>query len=409
MVKIDSGSYLFLFAVFFFFSCDEILDIYPPEIELLSPTEEILTNDAVTFLADATDNIGIERVEFSLHDPMSGDRVKEEISSAPYQFELIGVQSWKQIDLTVKAYDDVGNFALLEKEFLIQTTVENAQITVTSPNGGETWETGSTETITWASSDVSSNVKIKLYQSGSYVSSISSQTSNNGSYTWSIPSSQSESSSYKIRIEDDGNSSVYDYSDNNFSIVGITSNCDTDEIEDCNGECVPQTWLGDGYCDDGTYSYNGIPIYLNCAELNYDNGDCDGGDGGSTVLLEDFEDISDWTNTTTSTFDDAWYISSDGYSSAGAVSNCGGWGYGDIMNKSFYFSTSGTLTFWYKRLYVGDYNHLYLTIDGNDVWDGTSYNWNQVEVDMSAGTHTISFETRFSGTIFLDQLEFTSD
>ncbi|HJO58033.1 MAG TPA: hypothetical protein QF772_07420, partial [Nitrospinaceae bacterium] len=58
--------FLFFTAIIIFFSCDEILDIYPPEIELLSPTEDILTADTVTFLADASDNIGIERVAFKL-------------------------------------------------------------------------------------------------------------------------------------------------------------------------------------------------------------------------------------------------------------------------------------------------------------------------------------------------------
>ncbi len=39
--------------------------------------------------------------------------------------------------------------------------------------------------------------------------------------------------------------------------------------------CGPEGWLGDGYCDDGQYSYNGNPIYFNCEEFNNDNGDCD--------------------------------------------------------------------------------------------------------------------------------------
>ena len=51
--------------------------------------------------------------------------------------------------------------------------------------------------------------------------------------------------------------------------------CPAGEIEDCNGNCCPESWVGDGYCDDGTYVWNGNPIYLNCAEHNNDGGDCD--------------------------------------------------------------------------------------------------------------------------------------
>ena len=50
--------------------------------------------------------------------------------------------------------------------------------------------------------------------------------------------------------------------------------CAPGEIEDCNGSCAPESWIGDGYCDDGTYAWNGIPIYFDCWEFNCDGGDC---------------------------------------------------------------------------------------------------------------------------------------
>ena len=55
----------------------------------------------------------------------------------------------------------------------------------------------------------------------------------------------------------------------------INEGCTTGLIEDCNGICGPESWLGDGYCDDGSYEYNGNAIFFNCEELNNDNGDCD--------------------------------------------------------------------------------------------------------------------------------------
>ncbi len=54
----------------------------------------------------------------------------------------------------------------------------------------------------------------------------------------------------------------------------IDEGCTEGLIEDCNGICGPESWLGDGYCDDGSYEYNGNPIFFNCEELNNDNGDC---------------------------------------------------------------------------------------------------------------------------------------
>tara|TARA_B100001250_G_scaffold395740_1_gene400968 strand:- start:1238 stop:2203 length:966 start_codon:yes stop_codon:yes gene_type:complete len=55
----------------------------------------------------------------------------------------------------------------------------------------------------------------------------------------------------------------------------IDEGCTEGLIEDCNGICAPEGWLGDGFCDDGSYEYNGNQIFFNCEEFNNDEGDCD--------------------------------------------------------------------------------------------------------------------------------------
>ena len=55
----------------------------------------------------------------------------------------------------------------------------------------------------------------------------------------------------------------------------IDEGCTPGLIEDCNGICGPADWLGDGFCDDGSYEYNGNQIFFNCDEFNNDEGDCD--------------------------------------------------------------------------------------------------------------------------------------
>ncbi len=59
---------------------------------------------------------------------------------------------------------------------------------------------------------------------------------------------------------------------------GGGGDCAAGEIEDCFGNCCPDYWVGDGYCDDGSYSWNGVAIYLNCDEFDCDGGDCDPAD-----------------------------------------------------------------------------------------------------------------------------------
>jgi len=53
--------------------------------------------------------------------------------------------------------------------------------------------------------------------------------------------------------------------------------CPPGEITDCNGNCAPAEWVGDGFCDDGSFEYNGNAIFFNCAEFSNDGGDCGGG------------------------------------------------------------------------------------------------------------------------------------
>ena len=52
--------------------------------------------------------------------------------------------------------------------------------------------------------------------------------------------------------------------------------CGPGEIADCNGNCAPADWVGDGFCDNGTFEHNGFPIFFNCAQFSNDGGDCAG-------------------------------------------------------------------------------------------------------------------------------------
>ena len=43
---------------------------------------------------------------------------------------------------------------------------------------------------------------------------------------------------------------------------------------DCDGTPAPNDWLGDGFCDDGLYTWEGSPINFYCEEFGFDAGDC---------------------------------------------------------------------------------------------------------------------------------------
>ncbi|TSA46133.1 hypothetical protein D4R52_01140, partial [bacterium] len=117
---------------------------------------------------------------------------------------------------------------------IIEGTVQTTSITVVSPNGGEQWAKGSTQTIRWSTTGSISKVRIYLSPgnvtpiNGIDVRTIVSETANTGSYSWLIPNcyAGNECSSnfdvptgnYGIQIEGI-NSGAYDKSDAAFSIV----------------------------------------------------------------------------------------------------------------------------------------------------------------------------------------------
>jgi hypothetical protein len=95
-------------------------------------------------------------------------------------------------------------------------------ITVVSPNGGENFAAGSTQTISWSyTGNPGSYVKIQLLMGNVVNRTIASFASKgsggSGSYNWHIPSTQLPDSDYRIRITST-NGAYTDTSDNDFII-----------------------------------------------------------------------------------------------------------------------------------------------------------------------------------------------
>ncbi len=94
-------------------------------------------------------------------------------------------------------------------------------ITVTEPDGAESWTTGTSHDITWTSNGVSGNVKIELYKGGNLNSTIANDTTDNGLYSWAIPATQTSGADYKVRVTSIANPSIWDESNSDFSIIDV--------------------------------------------------------------------------------------------------------------------------------------------------------------------------------------------
>jgi beta-lactamase class D len=104
------------------------------------------------------------------------------------------------------------------------TPAPTPTITVTSPNGGETWQRGTTKTITWSyTGSPGSTVKIVLLKAGTEVGTIKDSTSTGnlgtGAYTWPMASSGTTGNDFMVSVQSINQPTVKDASNNNFTIT----------------------------------------------------------------------------------------------------------------------------------------------------------------------------------------------
>lgn len=131
--------------------------------------------------------------------------------SIPYTQALGSDYKIKITSTSNSAYSDWSNnyFTISDANY----------IRVTLPNGGESWQRGTTKTITWTKGgNVGSYVKIDLYKAGVFKQTIISSTPNDGSHNWYVPWALPIGSDYKIKITSTSNSAYYDLSNNYFKI-----------------------------------------------------------------------------------------------------------------------------------------------------------------------------------------------
>lgn len=112
---------------------------------------------------------------------------------------------------------DVNNIANTDESQNTFSIVANPTIVVTRPNGGESFETGAQENITWTSINVQFvKIEYSLNNGASWLL-IKSNEPSTGSYTWNVPNVKS--TQCRIRITNENNANVFDLSDNAFAIV----------------------------------------------------------------------------------------------------------------------------------------------------------------------------------------------
>lgn len=114
---------------------------------------------------------------------------------------------------------NVNNSAISDESDGNFTIIPSNDITITSPNGGETLQALTTHTITWTNLPTSSGQYTVQYYTGTFWSTIASNITGN-SYNWNVPNVNVPAS--RIRVQDYLNTCKFDESDATFAINPAT-------------------------------------------------------------------------------------------------------------------------------------------------------------------------------------------
>ncbi|WP_223760621.1 lamin tail domain-containing protein [Myxococcus sp. RHSTA-1-4] len=165
----------------------------------------------------STDDLGV--TGYNVYRSTDGSSFPLAGTSSTTGFADLGLSGNTTYWYRVTARDAVGNeSAVSNTASAVTPAPPSTSLTVTSPNGGESWAGGSSQTITWASSNVS-NVKLEysLDNGSSWTVIASGVAASTGSYSWTVPDSASTLA--LVRASDALNSAPTDTSNGTFTIT----------------------------------------------------------------------------------------------------------------------------------------------------------------------------------------------
>jgi hypothetical protein len=173
----------------------------------------IESSNTITWTDDISGNVRIDLYKGGILDTTIAASVP---SSGSFEWDFADAAPGMDYRVKISSVDYPALFDMSDNNF----TLFSGEITVSSPNGGENWLAGSSQTITWTD-NIDGDVKIDLYRADTLHSVISGSTASDGTNSWDIPFDFVGGSDFKVKITSIENPDVFDFSDANFSIEGF--------------------------------------------------------------------------------------------------------------------------------------------------------------------------------------------
>ena len=191
-----------------------------PNVTVISPNggENWTVGESRTIQWSSSGVSGDVRIELSRDGGSSWETLFSSTANDGSQSWTVSGAESSNCRVKIISLGDPSIFDISNSSFTISAAPPPAIIAVVSPNGGEVWSVGENRTIQWTSSGVSGNVRVRLnrnYPEGSW-ETLFSTTANDGSQAWTV--SGQPSSRCRIKVSSVSNPSVFDISDENFTI-----------------------------------------------------------------------------------------------------------------------------------------------------------------------------------------------
>jgi lysophospholipase L1-like esterase len=127
---------------------------------------------------------------------------------------------WKSLLLDDGVHPNSKGYEVMAGAWFDELKNQKDVLTLTAPNGGESWQANSTHDIIWTSQGSVGDVRIELStDGGSTYSDIASSTPNDGSYSWPIPYLSPTGSNCFVRISEASDGTPSDTSDSAFTVA----------------------------------------------------------------------------------------------------------------------------------------------------------------------------------------------
>jgi len=178
--------------------------------------------------ADAED-VNVDMTASGLVTPLSDDWFIGAIDagdSVPFEFDFT-CEGEGGVNISVEAYGTDTNTAadsVAVQQINVPEDTTAPVVTVYVPNGGESWQGGTLQAITWSATDdvtPQANLAIAITYSvngGGSWSTVVASTGNDGAYKWTVPTINSKQCLVKVTATDAALNAAFDISDDEFTI-----------------------------------------------------------------------------------------------------------------------------------------------------------------------------------------------